>query len=137
MPPPLIYSLNPLEPRLPSNTRTTNPTPLRSISKSISKLIVLFFLYRLRLFNTTRLCLNSKHLVRRTPNYIITSRYMVQQLLLRMILFLLGKRAKLYASTSLIPLELVRRINTHGTVGLICQDKPVFIWLQATYIASI
>jgi hypothetical protein len=39
MPPPLTYSLNPLEPRLPSNTRTINPMLLKSNSKSISELI--------------------------------------------------------------------------------------------------
>jgi hypothetical protein len=106
--PPLTYNLNPLEPRLLSNTRTTNPTPLRSSSKSINKLIVLFFPHRLRLFSTTRSCLDSKYLARRTPNYIKTSRHTIQQLPLRMILFLLGRRAKPHASTSLTPLELVR-----------------------------
>jgi hypothetical protein len=136
MPPLFIYSLNPLEPQLLSNTRTTNPTPLRSSSKNISKLIVLPFLYRLCLFNTTRSCLDSKHLVRRTPNYITTSRYLVQQLFLRIILFLLERRVILYASTSLIPLELVRRIDIYKTIGLICQNEPVPIRLQATYVAS-
>jgi hypothetical protein len=108
--PPFIYSLNPLEPQLPSSTRTMNPMPLRSSFKSISKPIVLPFPCRLRLLSTTRLCLDSKHLARRTLNY---------------------------AGTSLIPLELVRRIDTHGTVGLTRQDEPVPIRLQITYIASI
>jgi hypothetical protein len=39
----LIYNLNPLESRLLSNTRITNPIPLKSNSKNISELIVLFF----------------------------------------------------------------------------------------------
>jgi hypothetical protein len=137
IPPPLIYNLNPLEPRLPSSTRTTNPIPLRSSSKSISKLIIPFFLYRLCLFSTTRSCLDSKHLARRTPNYITTSRYIVQLLPLQIILFLLGRKVKPYAGTSLTPLELVHRIDTYGTIGLIRQDEPIPIRLQATYIASI
>jgi hypothetical protein len=94
IPPPLIYSLNPLEPRLPSGTRTTNPIPLRNSSKSISKLIALLFPYQLRLFSTTRLYQDSKYLARRTPNYATTSRHAIQLLFLQMILFLPGRKVK-------------------------------------------
>jgi hypothetical protein len=77
IPPSLIYNLNPLEPRLLSSIQTTNPIFLRNNSKNISELIILSFLYRLCLFNMTRLYLDSKHLARRIPNYILTSRHTV------------------------------------------------------------
>jgi hypothetical protein len=44
IPPSLIYSLNPLESRLLSSTRTTNPMFLRNSSKNISKLKVFFYI---------------------------------------------------------------------------------------------